>query len=247
MLKRVVSLLIAISVCALSQSALAIEKPLTNDDVVAMIKAGLGDDLVIAKINSARELNLDVAPETLIKLKKEGVSKAVLDAMIRSSSGGGSPAGSSGRGDSRGQLKTGVRLVTGERTYDLMSIAGAESSTFAYVTMLLWNNYPGMHAEVRTKDRDSYILLQSDKSPTGRYYIVRLDSNKRTSDRSLKMGRDGLFSTRSMGHPDDTWTIPFDVTQEREGLWRLKPKVSLKQDEYGLWMGTGELYDFGVD
>ena len=241
MLKRVVSLFIAISVCALSQSALAIEKPLTNDDVVSMIKAGLGDDLVIAKINSARELNLDVAPETLIKLKKEGVSKAVLDAMIRSSS--------AGRSDGRpgGQLKTGVRLVTGERTYDLMSIAGAESSTFAYVTMLLWNNYPGMHAEVRTKDRDSYILLQSDKSPTGRYYIVRLDSNKRTSDRSLKMGRDGLFSTRSMGHPDDTWTIPFDVTQEREGLWRLKPKASLKQDEYGLWMGTGELYDFGVD
>src|ERR1043165_368377 len=224
MLKGVVSLLIAISVCALSQSALAIEKPLTNDDVVSMIKAGLGDDLVIAKINSARELNLDVAPETLIKLKKEGVSKAVLDAMIRSSSGGGSPAGSSGRGDSRGQLKTGVRLVTGERTYDLMSIAGAESSTFAYVTMLLWNNYPGMHAEVRTKDRDSYILLQSDKSPTGPYYTVRLVSTKGTSDRAVKVGGDGLSRPRSMGAPDDPGRMPFEVAQEREGLWGLKPK-----------------------
>jgi len=75
MLKRVVSLLFAISVCVLSQSALAIEKPLTNDDVLAMIKAGLGDDLVIAKINSARELNLDVSPETLIKLKKKASAR----------------------------------------------------------------------------------------------------------------------------------------------------------------------------
>ncbi len=249
MFKRIGVALIALALCILSQPAMSIEKPLTNDDVVAMIKAGLGDDLVIAKIGSARELNLDVAPETLIKLKKEGVSKAVLDAMIRSSSGGMSAGGPAGRAEGRpgGQLKTGVRLITNERTYDLMSIAGAESSTFAYVTMLLWNNYPGIHAETRTKDRDAYLLLQSDKSPTGRYYIVRLDSNQRSSDRSLKMGREGLFSSRSIGHPDNTWTITFDVTQEREGLWRLKPKSPLKPDEYGLWMGTGELYDFGVD
>ena len=242
------TVIVAVVLCLLTQAAFA-EKPLTNDDVVAMIKAGLGDDLVISKISSARDLALDTSPQALISLKKSGISKAVLDAMIRASSPDGGSGTSGGNGD-KGQaahLKTGVRLVTSDKTYDLQSIAGSESSTFVYVTSLIWNNYPGIHADVRIHDRDPYLLLQSDKSPTGRYYLVRLDSNTKTSDRSLKMGREGMFSMRSMGHPDNTWTIPFDATQEKEGLWRLKPKSSLKPDEYGLWMGTGELYDFGVE
>ncbi len=243
--KRLVLVMLGLLVCGF---AFAIEKPLTNDDVLAMIKAGLGDDLVISKINSARELNLDTSPDALIKLKKSGVSKAVLDAMIRGGSGGGGGStSSSSDGRAAAKLKTGVRLITADHTFDLMSIAGSESTTFVYVTSLLWNNYPGVRAEVRTSDRSPSLLLQSEKSPTGRYFLVRLDSNPKTSDRSLKMGREGMFSARSLGHPDDTWTIPFEVTQEREGLWRIKPKSTLKPDEYGLWMGTGELYDFGVD
>jgi hypothetical protein len=234
--------------CLVALNVPASEKPLTNDDVVAMIKAGLGDDLVIAKIGAARELNLDTSSDALIKLRKAGVSKAVLDAMIRGGSGVSAstpPVTSDHQKPAR--IKTGVRLVTKEREYDLMSIAGEESSTNAYVMILLWNNYPGLHAEVRTKDRDPYLLLQSDKSPTGRFYLVRLDSNDKSNDRSLKMGRERMFTSRSIGHPDNTWTIAYEATQEREGLWRLKPKTSLTPDEYGLWMGTGELYNFGVD
>jgi hypothetical protein len=248
-MKKIVAALAVLFLCLAVHTLYAAEKPLTNDDVVAMIKAGLGDDLVIAKIETSRELSLDVSPDALIKLKKAGISKGVLDAMIRAS---GQPAahsnGAPPAADYRqGRMKTGVRLMTKEKQYDLLSIAGAESSTFAYVTSLIWNNYPGLRAEVRTGDRDAYLMLQSEKSPTGRYYLVRLDSNSRSGDRSLKMGREGLFTTRSIGHPDNTWTIPYDVTQEGEGMWRLKPKASLKPDEYGLWMGTGELYDFGVD
>jgi len=59
------------------------EKPLTNDAIVAMVKADLGDDLVIAKIQQAPREALDVSPEALVALKGQGVSKAVLDAMIK--------------------------------------------------------------------------------------------------------------------------------------------------------------------
>ena len=59
------------------------EKPLTNDAIVAMVKADLGDDLVIAKIQQAPREALDVSPEALVALKQQGVSKAVLDAMIK--------------------------------------------------------------------------------------------------------------------------------------------------------------------
>jgi hypothetical protein len=61
----------------------AAEKPLTNADVVAMVKAELGDDLVISKIRQAPREALDVSSDALVSLKKQGVSKAVLDAMLR--------------------------------------------------------------------------------------------------------------------------------------------------------------------
>ncbi len=59
------------------------ERALTNDDVVSLFKAGLGDDLVVAKIQQSPNESLDVSTDALIKLKKEGVSKPVLDAMVR--------------------------------------------------------------------------------------------------------------------------------------------------------------------
>jgi hypothetical protein len=59
------------------------EKPLTNDAIVAMVKADLGDELVIAKIQQAPSEALDVSAEALVALRQQGVSKAVLDAMIK--------------------------------------------------------------------------------------------------------------------------------------------------------------------
>lgn len=62
------------------------EKALTNDDVVALVKLDLGDDLVIAKIQQAPVEALDVSTEAIVKLRQQGVSKAVIDAMLKRAS-----------------------------------------------------------------------------------------------------------------------------------------------------------------
>jgi len=59
------------------------EKPLTNDDVVALIKLDLGDETVIAKIRQAPAEAMDVSTDALVRLKKAGAGKAVIDAMIK--------------------------------------------------------------------------------------------------------------------------------------------------------------------
>ena len=69
-----------------THSQVIVEKPLTNADVVALIKLELGDDLVISKIQQAPVEALDVSTDALIKLKGEGVSSTVLDAMIKRAS-----------------------------------------------------------------------------------------------------------------------------------------------------------------
>jgi hypothetical protein len=58
------------------------EKALTNADVVALCKADLGDQVVIAKIQQAPNEALDVSTEALMALKSQGVPKPVIQAMV---------------------------------------------------------------------------------------------------------------------------------------------------------------------
>lgn len=56
-------------------------KPLTNDDVIAMVKGHLGDNTVISAVQS-QDSNFDVSATALLKLNQAGVKPTVLDAMI---------------------------------------------------------------------------------------------------------------------------------------------------------------------
>lgn len=58
---------------------------LTNDDVVKLAAAGLGDDLIITTIRGATAANFDLNPEGLVSLKASGLSDNVLAAMIEKS------------------------------------------------------------------------------------------------------------------------------------------------------------------
>lgn len=59
-------------------------KPLTNDDVVSMVKGGLGESTVITAIQS-QDNNFDISATALLQLKKSGVSSKVMDAMLSAS------------------------------------------------------------------------------------------------------------------------------------------------------------------
>lgn len=56
-------------------------KFLTNDDIVAMVKAGQTDDAVLTAIQG-NGTDFDVSAKAVLLLKKSGVSKKVIDAMI---------------------------------------------------------------------------------------------------------------------------------------------------------------------
>lgn len=57
-------------------------KDLTNDEVIQMVQGGLGESVVIAAIRNAKATAFDVAPMTLLMLKKSGVSDAIVSVMI---------------------------------------------------------------------------------------------------------------------------------------------------------------------
>jgi tetratricopeptide (TPR) repeat protein len=57
---------------------------LTNDAVVSMVKAGLGDAIVLDKIKTSQG-QFDLSTPGLVRLKESGVSDAVIKAMIEAS------------------------------------------------------------------------------------------------------------------------------------------------------------------
>lgn len=77
----------ATPVCALSPAAKIIQQsqsastPLTNQDVLGMLKADLAVELIVAKIKASAS-NFDTSPETLKKLQADAVPGEVIMAMI---------------------------------------------------------------------------------------------------------------------------------------------------------------------
>jgi hypothetical protein len=56
-------------------------KPMTNDDVVAMVKAGLPDETILHAMQE-QDTDFDGSAAALINLKNQGVSVKVIDAML---------------------------------------------------------------------------------------------------------------------------------------------------------------------
>lgn len=75
--------LVFVVVFALSSLAFAQDptgQPLTNEDIIKMVKAQLSTNIIIATIDSAN-FNFDVSPTGLIGLKEAGVEDRIIEAM----------------------------------------------------------------------------------------------------------------------------------------------------------------------
>ena len=57
------------------------EKPLTNGDVIAMVKAGLPESTILLSVKSAPE-DFATGAQDLIELQQAGVTSAVMEAMV---------------------------------------------------------------------------------------------------------------------------------------------------------------------
>jgi hypothetical protein len=86
----ILTLILGIAPSRLSaQGGNAAKGALTNQDVVDLVKTGLSDDIVVAKIKGS-SCQFDTSPASLKDLKTAGISDAVILAMVQASS---SPAG----------------------------------------------------------------------------------------------------------------------------------------------------------
>jgi len=104
---------------------LALAAPMTNEDVIKMVKGGLGDSTVLQAIDGA-EPAFDTSPDGLVKLKQGGVSEAVIQRILARRGGAPAPA-STARAPSCPQCGTvtGIREIESPRKVGTGTAAGA--------------------------------------------------------------------------------------------------------------------------
>jgi hypothetical protein len=257
--------LIVCIVMAAAVALSAMQGKLTNADVISLAKAGMGDAVIIAKIKQATSTDFKLEVADLKALKTAGVSDAVISEMLNKGSSSSAPApAASAPAASRPAASAPpastapmgpndadtVYIVTkdGKRIM-LRSAAGTMSSTYAYVTMLMHSNFDGLKADARITDHRPSFVMRSYKSPKGRLWLVSAEVDAKNNVRSVKMGNSKLFGAKNIGAPDSSNQIEADIVADPNDTngWKITPKKDLPAGEYGLWMNTNEMFDFGID
>jgi hypothetical protein len=234
----------------------------TNETVIQMVRAGLSETVILAKIRSS-QTKFDTRTEALIALKQVGVSESVMSAIL----GGGAPPAQAvapptapvgavivvPSSASQQRAKGPVFHLTGGKQVELIAASGGiETSSVPYnrkTELVLSEN----KASYRTSDGQPTFLTTTEPSEMP---LVRLDPGK--NDRNLKISSPtrmgpyaGSSSQRGIRAEDR-----IDVSAERDqqgNLW-IRPRAPLPPGEYAFVLtrssGTrpsGTVYDFGVD
>lgn len=239
---------------ALGQPQAVPAKPadaLTNDEVVKLVKLGLGEKVVIAKINQASEIDFDLETEALQRLKSKGVTANVIAAMLeRASGGGGAVAG-------RGGFSAGgkVWLAKGSGAMELGSVAGYVEASIgqAFKQALLFSFTSkfaviarGQRARVRVSPAPTVAYTRYSPSEIG---IVRLTVQP-DHDRRFVWVVSRVGSNQGEFHPPED-DIKFVDEPMADGVYKLTLSKALTPGEYGVIAPGGStgyvVHDFGVD
>jgi len=249
MMRVVVTLILMAAVSFSLPGATSIaQEVLTNDSVIQMVKAGLPEAVVIGKIKSTAT-KFDLKTDSLVSLKKAGVSDKVLEAMVAAGSGAApSTAAAPTPAPPAPALAAGA-LKTQDVIYQL--VAGKFVEMFA-TSANLETNMEVKKAQYRTSEKQPVFLstYSSTDAP-----LVKLKPGDEHNDRNLKIGSGAFMpfgGTQKMGVRNED-KIPVTIERDPRGFYKVTPAAALAPGEYGFILatgfgaGSGKVYDFGVD
>lgn len=189
---------------ALLAPAVALAAPLTNDDVIRMVKGGLAEATVLQAIDSAQPA-FDTSPDGLVRLKQAGVNDAVIQRIIARQSAGtaaASPAAACpGCGtvtaireiDKPGQA-TGVGAVAGAVVGGIVGrqIAGRDSRTAGTVVGAVGGGIAGHMIEKKAREGKTWEI--SVRMDDGAQRVFLQDSHPSLSAGSRVRVVDGALA-----------------------------------------------------
>ncbi len=245
------------------------ERPLTNDDVIKMIKANLPESTIVLTIKQVQSSRFDTSPDALIKLKEEGAGTKILEAIV--------VAGKrSTDGSNTSRLETGITNLPKSTAEDVVGyfsvsiVDGPEKRTMKWVpfnsktysakTMIpyaglffkkdTYNKIPGKNSDFKVLNRspEFELTIMSGVQAAAVVQLVKLEQTG--TDRKIMVSQQGKFRSTSGIRSKDI--VPSTITEIRSSpasgfsLYSLKPNSTLKQGEYAIVVNGTQFYDFSV-
>ena len=239
------------------------DEGITNADVVKMVKAGLGEPVVIAAIRGAKKTAFDVSTDSLVALKTAGVSDTVIAVML-------DPAAIAAPGatataaptppapdpnDPMAPHDAGVYIDVGSASPRLLameptSFKQGKSGGFFTSAMTMGIKKMKWKAVVRSPraaqrtqsgspsfyfyfDRKSTI----DAGATNPSEFVLARMGQKDDSRELIVGQAGAFGASSGTRDKDT--VEFRTEKLGPGVFKVTPAESLKPGEYCFFLASG--------
>lgn len=247
-----------------SRGASAATNEITNADVVKMVKAGLGDSVVIAALRGPKKTRFDLSPDGLVALKTAGVSDGVIAVMLNPEAPVATaaaapvtpaPQPTPDPNDPLSPHDGGIYIDLGTGSPRLV---GIDATTFkqgksggfftSAMTMgikkMKWKAVvPSPRAIQRTRSTSQPFYFYFDKkssidggatNPT-EFVLARM--KPKGEARELIVGEAGAFGASSGTREKDT--VEFHAEKVAPGVFKVTPAESLTPGEYCFYMATG--------
>jgi len=240
-------------------SGQATDETLNNDSVIELVKLGLGESLIIDKVN-ASQCNFDVTINGIKALKAANVPDNVISAMLAASK---STAASSNTvaGDPNDPKTTrDAGIYYSEETDGKPKLTKLEPSVYTQQKsgVAIFAQY-GQTAKSRAVLHPAHAMLQSaNRKPVFYFYfentksglgetmniatspneivLAQFECKEKDKLRSLVVGQFNAYSGSQFG-PEDKAIRPFDFEKLAPGVYKVCPKEDLANGEYGFFYG----------
>ena len=233
------------------------QEVLTNDSVIQMVKAGLPEAVVIAKIKGTAT-KFDLKTDSLVGLKKAGVSDKVLEAMLAAGSASPAPTAAMPAPPAPAVAAGSIKnqdvfyQLVGDQYVEMFATSANLETNMAFFQSKSEVVLDGRKARFRIKDKQPVFLstYSSTDAP-----LVRLKPGDSNDDRNLKIGSGAFMpfgGTQKMGVRNED-KIAINIERDARGFYKVTPASPLPPGEYGFILatgfgaGSGKVYDFGVD
>lgn len=270
-MKRATLVAFIIFVWAVASLSYAAEtKPLTNQDVVSLVRAGLPESVVLEKIKASKTA-FDTSAEALVALKSAGISDGIIRLMVNpqlaiseiqakpvmtpfgtasdkpfpcQAAQGGTPPWLTGSSPAMWYSTPGADQKS-EIQYERGTTERVGFAGFGATLLIL----RPMRTSLRLpSDAEFYSCMNPTDAP-----LVRFSLDDEENRRDTSVGRGGPWSQEFSISQDDL--VPYAFEKTPEGYFKIKPSKSLSSGEYGFvpqgsmgYFATGErVYTFGVD
>lgn len=237
-----------ISISAMAQTPAP--EVLNNASITSLSKAGLPEAVILSKIQ-ASPCKFEVSTNTLIALKKQGLSDALLKAMIDKTN---APAQAPVAEKKETIGMAGVDLLNHLYAYDKIkgTVKSLEKTTAGMKTTqgmfsaTVTLQIDGAASPVRLSSSETIAFVVNTGNNTAPEFVLH-------KAKSAKGKRDapGMKASSFSGMKTGEGIISLDVVQLKPGIYQLTPSQALDKGEYFFTYkgntGNSDAFAFGID